>query len=177
MQKKEFKYLDKRAYDYVISELKRNGVTVADIADIAFSYEEKYMQGLTKKDAYEAVNSILHKREVANAAMVGINLDKIATNGLLDEPLQYIVEEDAGVFGVDELLAFGIANLYGMVGSSNFGFADKEKTGIIKQLDTVKGEKVNTFIDDIVGAIAAAAAARASGFRAARRARRRGSPF
>jgi len=103
--------------------------------------------------------SVLHKRDVANAAMVGFNLDKLATAGKLDQPLQDIVENDAGVFGIDELLATGIATLYGNIGSTNFGYADKDKTGIIKELDTEKG-RVNTFVDDIVGAIAAAAAAK-----------------
>jgi len=160
MQKKGFKYPDKRAYNYVVNELKKNGVDISDISDIAFSYEEKYIPGLTKQTAYEAIDSILHKREVANTAMVALNLDKLATKKLLDEPLQYLVEEDAGVFGVDELLASGIANLYGQIGITNFGYSDKDKTGIIKHLDTVKGKKVNTFIDDIVGAIAAAGAAK-----------------
>lgn len=160
MQNKGFKYPDKKATDYVISELRSNGVTIDDIADIAFSYEEKYIPELKKEDAWKAVDTILHKREVANTAMVALNLDKLATKGLLDEPLQYLVEEDAGVFGVDELLASGIANLYGQIGITNFGYADKDKTGIIRNLDTVKGKLVHTFIDDIVGALAAAAAAK-----------------
>lgn len=160
MQKQGFKYPDEKATNYVINELQRNGVSIDDIADIAFSYEEKYIPKLTHEVVWNAVDTILHKREVANTAMVALNLDKLATNGMLDEPLQYLVEEDAGVFGVDELLASGIANLYGQIGITNFGYADKDKTGIIKHLDTVKGKKVNTFIDDIVGALAAATAAK-----------------
>ena len=160
MQKQGFKYPDEKATNYVINELQRNGVSIDDIADIAFSYEEKYIPNLTHEVVWNAVDTILHKREVANTAMVALNLDKLATNGMLDEPLQYLVEEDAGVFGVDELLASGIANLYGQIGITNFGYADKDKTGIIKHLDTVKGKKVNTFIDDIVGALAAATAAK-----------------
>jgi len=159
MQNKGFKYPDNAAYNYVINYLTEKGVTIGDIADIAYSYEKDYVDGLTRGKAVSAVMSVLHKRDVANAAMVGFNLDKLATAGKLDQPLQDIVENDAGVFGIDELLATGIATLYGNIGSTNFGYADKDKTGIIKELDTEKG-RVNTFVDDIVGAIAAAAAAK-----------------
>ena len=67
---------------------------------------------------------------------------------------------DYGLFGIDEVLALSIVNVYGSVGFTNFGFVDKTKPGIIGKLDDegkVEG-KCNTFIDDIVGAIASAAA-------------------
>ena len=51
-------------------------------------------------------------------------------------------------------------NVYGSIGLTNFGFLDKEKIGIIKELDCEKGERVNTFLDDLVAAIAAAAVSR-----------------
>ena len=67
-----------------------------------------------------------------------------------------------GLYGVDEVLAYGICNLYGSIALTNFGFIDKKKYGIIAKLN--EGGKdtgiVNTFIDDIVGAIAASAASR-----------------
>jgi len=159
MQKKSFKYPDTDATKYVIKQLHAKGVHLKDIAQIAYSYEKDYIPELTLKEAKHAVKTIVHKREVANTAMVALNLDELASWGALDEPLQSIVEADAGVFGVDELLASGIANLYGQIGITNFGYSDKDKTGIIAKLDTTPG-KVNTFIDDIVGAIAAAAAAK-----------------
>ncbi|NLJ18623.1 phosphatidylglycerophosphatase A, partial [Globicatella sulfidifaciens] len=43
---------------------------------------------------------------------------------------------------------------------TNFGYVDKIKPGIIGELNSQKGEKCNTFIDDVVGALAAAAASR-----------------
>jgi phosphatidylglycerophosphatase A len=89
--------------------------------------------------------------------MVGLYLDKMANQGQLDEPLQTIVSHDMGVFGVDETLALQIANMYGAIGITNFGYVDRIKPGIIGKLDTSLND-VNTFIDDIVGAIAAAVA-------------------
>ena len=81
---------------------------------------------------------------------------------MLDEPLQSIVEKDEGLYGIDEILPLGITNLYGSIGLTNFGYLDKEKIGIIKELDERKktGREVTTFADDIVAAIAAAAASR-----------------
>lgn len=77
MQKQGLKYPDEKATNYVINELQRNGVSIDDIADIAFSYEEKYIPKLTHEAVWNAVDTILHKREVANTAMVALNLDKL----------------------------------------------------------------------------------------------------
>ena len=51
-------------------------------------------------------------------------------------------------------------NVYGTIGLTNFGYLDKEKIGIIKDLDEEKGTQCNTFLDDLVAGIAAAAASR-----------------
>nr|HPK29171.1 phosphatidylglycerophosphatase A [Bacilli bacterium] len=75
------------------------------------------------------------------------------------EPLQTIIASDYGLYGIDEILALSIVNVYGSIGSTNFGYVDKVKPGIIGELDKkTNGKVVNTFLDDIVGAIAAAAA-------------------
>ena len=79
---------------------------------------------------------------------------------LLPEPLQSIVESDEGLYGIDEIIPLSIVNVYGTIGLTNYGYLDKEKIGIIKELDEEKGESVNTFLDDLVAAIAAAAASR-----------------
>ena len=51
--------------------------------------------------------------------------------------------------------------MYGTIGLTNFGYLDKKKIGIIKELDEKKKvERVTTFADDLVAAIAAAASAR-----------------
>jgi len=92
--------------------------------------------------------------------MVALELDRLATEGQLKEPLQTIVARDAGVFGVDEGIALNMANIYGTIGVTNYGYVDKVKEGVIKKLDTDKSGVVNTFIDDLVGAIAAAVAAK-----------------
>ncbi len=42
---------------------------------------------------------------------------------------------------------------------TTFGYLDKQKIGIIKELDC-KGSKVNTFLDDLIASIAANASSR-----------------
>ena len=54
--------------------------------------------------------------------------------------------------------------MYGTIGLTNFGYLDKEKPGILANIDNKSfgdnKDKCNTFLDDIVAALAAAAASR-----------------
>jgi phosphatidylglycerophosphatase A len=58
------------------------------------------------------VNRVLTKREVHNAIITGIELDKLAEQKKLDYPLQNILEEDEGLYGIDEIMALSIVNVY-----------------------------------------------------------------
>ena len=87
-----------------------------------------------------------------------IELDKLTEQNKLSQPLQRIVANDESLYGIDEILAFSIVNLYGSIGFTNYGYLDKVKPGIIKKLDSKEGGHCNTFLDDLVGAVAAAAA-------------------
>lgn len=154
---KDYKYPDTKAYNYVIKELEKKGVTPKKIAEITYELEHDFLPYYTLTEYEVTVIDVLHKREVLNNIMVALNLDNLATKGLLDQPLQEIVEQDSGVFGVDETLATQIANIFGSIGVTNYGYVDRVKPGIIGKLDNSQGE-VNTFIDDVVGGIASAVA-------------------
>lgn len=146
-----------------IELLESRGVTVNDIADCARFLQADYHVDLKKEELLESVMSVLSKREVQNAIMTGIELDVAAEEGYMkDKDLAKILTRDEGLYGVDEVLAYGICNLYGSIALTNFGFIDKKKYGIIAKLneDGKDTGTVNTFIDDIVGAIAASAASR-----------------
>lgn len=146
-----------------IELLESRGVTVNDIADCARFLQADYHVDLKKEELLESVMSVLSKREVQNAIMTGIALDIAAEKGTLeDKDLEAILRRDEGLYGVDEVLAYGICNLYGSIALTNFGFIDKKKYGIIAKLNEEGKDSgvVNTFIDDIVGAIAASAASR-----------------
>ncbi|WP_281165459.1 phosphatidylglycerophosphatase A family protein [Liquorilactobacillus sicerae] len=161
MNDPKFKYPDKASFDFVINYFKSKNVSIKDIAEITYQIQQAYVPDITLAEAHEAVLDVLHKREVLNNAMVGLALDQLANQQELPEPLQSIIANDSGVFGVDELLAEeGISGIYGKIASTNFGYLDKEKHGIIKELDRPADGSVNTFLDDIVAAIAAAAGAK-----------------
>lgn len=139
--------------------LKERGVELIDIADIVHKMQVQYTSTLTLEECLESVDRVLEKREIQHAVLVGIELDKLAEQGKLSEPLQSIVEMDEGLFGVDETIAIGSVFGYGSIAVTTFGFLDKEKTGIIKELDR-KGSQVNTFLDDLICSIAANASSR-----------------
>lgn len=146
-----------------IDLLAERGVTVTDIAECARFLQADYHVDLKMEELLESVMSVLSKREVQHAILTGITLDKLAEEGKLEnQNLTEILMRDEGLYGVDEVLAYGICNLYGSIAITNFGFIDKKKYGIIAKLnDEGKSSGTcNTFIDDIVGAIAASAASR-----------------
>ncbi|HHX69861.1 MAG: phosphatidylglycerophosphatase A [Miniphocaeibacter sp.] len=146
---------------YTRESLHRRGVHIKDIAQIVYRLQEDYFPNLTLEICRENVLGVLKKREVCHAILTGIALDELAEKDLIDEPLRSIIKDDEGLYGIDEILPLSIVNIYGSIGLTNFGYLDKEKIGIINDLDRNKGlNEVNTFLDDIVAAIAAAAASR-----------------
>lgn len=160
MHKGNRKYNMDELHVMTIEMLNRRGVELKDIGEIVMILQEEYYPDLTLEVCVENVRAVLRKREIIHAVMTGIALDEIAEKKLLPEPLQSIVETDEGLYGIDEIIPLSIVNVYGTIGLTNFGYLDKEKIGIIKELDEMKGEAVNTFLDDLVAALAAAAASR-----------------
>lgn len=204
----------RRLSDLAEEFLERRGVTVVEIAAIVYDLQKPYIANLTLELCMEAVHRVLDKREVQNAIFTGVTLDMLAECGLLEEPLQSIISSDDSLYGIDEVMALSIVNIYGSIGFTNFGYLDKVKPGVIglanggglncprttygqgsgefsnpgtglfkrralraagdesaKLTSKLKsnpvstdGEvgmpQVNTFLDDIISAIAAAAAAR-----------------
>jgi len=143
-----------------IQVLKERGVELQDINDIVYGLQKKYVPDLTMDVCAEAVDRVLSKREVHNAILTGIEIDRLAEKHMLSEPLQTLVNSDNPLYGIDEILVLSICNVYGSIGLTNFGYVDKMKPGIIGRLDKEGKEtdKCHTFLDDIIGAIAAAAA-------------------
>lgn len=130
------------------------------IASLVVQLQLPYNSRLSLEECRRSVEKVLAKREVQNAIITGIVLDMYAEAGKLPEPLQSIISRDDPLYGIDEVLALSITNIYGSIGFTNFGYLDKVKTGILEKIDTKKEGVVNTFLDDLVAAIAAAAAAR-----------------
>lgn len=147
-------------FEHVVKMLADRGVALLDIAELVREIQSCYYDNLTVEECLEAVKAVLAKREVQNAIMTGVVLDTLAEQGLVPEPLAKIILNDDCLYGVDEILALGITNVYGSIGLTNFGYLDKLKPGILRQLNADKNQKCNTFLDDLVAGVAAASAAR-----------------
>jgi phosphatidylglycerophosphatase A len=155
-------YIDLEKRDQAIELLEKRGVKIQDIAEITFELQKNYNKDLTIEECVRNVLKVVEKTEVHNVIFTGVALDELCEKGLLPEPLNSIVSDDYSLYGVDEILALGIVNVYGSIGLTNFGYVDKAKIGIIKDVDELgkKTDTCMTFMDDIIGAIAAAAASR-----------------
>lgn len=140
--------------------LERRGVTINDIAEIVYEMQYPYSKELTINHCIGSVERVLNKREVQHALLVGIELDELAEKGMLSQPLQQLIESDESLFGVDETLAIGSVLTYGSIAVTTYGHLDKQKTGIIQHLDKKGEHGVHTFLDDLVGSIAASASSR-----------------
>lgn len=150
--------LEKR--NVVVERMQKRGVELSDIADITLDLQHPYVEGLDHDTCLDHVERVVRKREVQHAILTGLEFDELAEKDRLSEPLLSIIKNDYSLYGIDEILALAIVNVYGSIGFTNFGYVDKKKLGIIKALDDEgkKADKCHTFLDDIVGAIAAAAA-------------------
>jgi phosphatidylglycerophosphatase A len=106
--------------------------------------------------------AVLRKREAQFAIMTGLELDRLSEEGLLQGPIADIIKQDFSLYGVDEIMALSVVNVFGSIGLTNFGYLDKAKNGVIREVDkkSRNPEQVNTFFDDLLCAIAAAAASK-----------------
>lgn len=149
--------------DLCIDLLQERGVSLHSIAEVARYLQAEYHENLQAEQFYSSIYSVLDKREVQFAVMVAIEMDMQAENrNLFNKELEEILLRDEPLFGVDEVNAYGITNLYGSIALTNFGYIDKFKYGIISEINArgKDGSECHTFLDDVVGAIAAAAASR-----------------
>lgn len=146
--------------DKCLSLLRQRGVELGDIIDIVFDLQRPYIQDLTREEIEEDILQILDKREVYHSLITGIAIDVAVENKSFgDDDICQAIRNDYGLYGVDEVLAYGICNLYGSIALTNFGYVDKLKPGVIGRVNDDKS-RCNTFLDDIIGAIAASAASK-----------------
>ncbi|WEG14902.1 phosphatidylglycerophosphatase A [Pullulanibacillus sp. KACC 23026] len=136
------------------------GVKLSDIAELVMFLQKDYHPNLTPELCLENVEAVLSKREVQNAILTGIELDRLTEKGVLSEPLLDMLKRDESLYGIDEIISFSIVNIYGSIGFTNYGYVDKLKPGILEKLNDKSTGACHTFLDDLVGAIAAAASSR-----------------
>jgi phosphatidylglycerophosphatase A len=146
-----------------LKALESRGVDYRDIAHIAYLQQTKFSNNVSKELCEESVLKILSLRDIFHTVLLGIEIDRLVEEKSFKGPIQDIMMFDLGVFGVDEALGLTIASQYGVIGQTNFGDIDVNKPGIVGTLNEHgKGDKpvCHTMLDDIVGAIAAAASTR-----------------
>lgn len=159
-KKNRYKYPVEELTKYSKEALERRGVKLEQIAEIIYKLQKDYISDLDIETCMYHLEKVLEKREVVHAILTGIAIDELAEKDLLDDPILSIIKSDEGLYGIDEILPLSIINLYGSIGLTNFGYLDKEKIGIIREVDMRKDNRVNTFLDDIIAALAAASASR-----------------
>lgn len=142
--------------------LLERGVTIQDIAEIAFNQQSRYNKDITMNSCIESVEKVLTYRDIFHMVQLAIEIDRLTEEGAFRSPIQDIMKADLGMFGIDELFGLDIASYYGVIGQTNFGDIDVNKPGIIRKLnsDGKKEKRCHTFLDDVVGALAAAASTR-----------------
>lgn len=143
--------------------LLERGVTIEEIAEIAHMQQSKWSDDISMKDCIDSVEKILSLRDTFHILQLGAEIDRLTEENLIREPLREILHSDLGMFGIDELFGLELAGLYGTIGKTNFGDIDVNKPLVVERLNTDGKEdkhKCHTFLDDIVGAIAAAASTR-----------------
>jgi phosphatidylglycerophosphatase A len=146
-----------------VQKLEERGVKVSDIAVIAFRQQSKWKPDISLQECTDSVNKILSLRDVFHILQLGAEIDRLTEEKAFRGPIQAILATDLGMFGIDELFGLEIGGLYGTIGKTNFGDIDVNKPGIIAVLNDMgkhDGKTCHTFMDDIVGAIAAAASTR-----------------
>jgi phosphatidylglycerophosphatase A len=142
--------------------LLKRGVKIEEIAEISYKQQSRYSDDVGMDLCIESVEKILSLRDVFHHVQLAAEIDRLAEEKLLQGPIQDIIYEDLGLFGIDETMGLDVAGLYGTIGQTNFGDIDVNKHGVVKRLndDGKLSGKCHTFLDDIVGAIAAAASTR-----------------
>jgi len=146
-----------------IQTLKERTVSVEEIVEVAFRQQERWNPDISMKEVIDSVEKILSLRDTFHILQLGAEIDRLTDEKLFKGPIYDILKVDLGMFGIDELFGLEIAGIYGTIGKTNFGDIDVNKPLVVNRLnDDGKDGKgmCHTFLDDIVGAIAAAASTR-----------------
>lgn len=149
--------MSKTLYQHVYDLLNERGVKIDDLAKLVVDSQKKYESSLTLADGRNAIDHVLRKREVQNAIITGVYLDlKADTDPLMDPYLRKILKNDEPQYQIDELVSTACVDIFGGVASSNRGYLDKTKPGIIGITDR-RTDSCNVFLDDLLAAIVSSA--------------------
>ncbi len=146
-----------------IDTLNERGVEVSEIAEVAYQQQSKWTDDVSRQDCIDSVEKILSLRDTFHLLQLGAEIDRLTEENKIREPLREILNSDLGLFGIDELFGLELAGLFGTIGKTNFGDIDVNKPTVVAKLNyggKKDTQQCHTFLDDIVGAIAAASSTR-----------------
>jgi len=146
-----------------IEKLEERSVSVEEIAEVAFRQQSKWSDDISMQDCITSVEKILSLRDVFHIVQLGAEIDRLTDEKAFNGPILDILLQDLGMFGIDELFGLELAGMYGTIGKTNFGDIDVNKPLVVNRLNgdgKHDGGMCHTFLDDIVGALAAAASTR-----------------
>lgn len=148
--------------DLTLQKLQERNVQIKELAPIVYQLQVSYTKNLTLEECEQCINSVLEKREVQHAVLTGILIDEWIEQNQNKNAIYQIIKEDNSLYGIDEIIALSIINLYGSIALTTFGYLDKTKPDIIGKIDKLghNPNTCNTFLDDILCAITAAAASK-----------------
>lgn len=110
-------------FEKSLNLLKSRGVEILDIVDCVAFLQKGYTSELNYELIEEYVLKVIEKREVQHAIITGIELDMLVEAQLLiNKDLEKILAVDEPLYGMDEVLAYGICNLYGSIALTNYGY-------------------------------------------------------
>jgi phosphatidylglycerophosphatase A len=146
-----------------IKTLQERTVSVEEIAEIAYNQQKKWSDNISMRDCIDSVEKILSLRDVFHIVQLGAEIDRLADEKAFKGPILDVLLQDLGMFGIDELFGLELAGMYGTIGKTNFGDIDVNKPLAVDRLNgdgKTEHGMCHTFMDDIVGALAAAASTR-----------------
>lgn len=148
-------------YEQNMKILNKRGITFPVLSQMVYELQSPYNSKLTKEECDKHVLGVLRKQQTYHTVQLCIMIDEGVEEKRFGSQFQAIVGNDEGLYGVDESLNTSVSKMYGMIAITNFGYLDKVKPGIIGELDSDhEGNHCNTFADDTVCALVAAACAR-----------------
>lgn len=139
--------------------LENRGVSLLGLARLVCELQQPYNPDLSLQECLDSLKSVIAKNEVQHAVITGLTLDEMAEEGVLKEPLGSTVRKNDRLYGIDAILGLAIVNMYGTIGLSNYGYLRLEQERLFHGMPA-RNNKVNTFLDDLLAAIVAAACAR-----------------
>ena len=147
---------------YTIGLLEKRGVSIDQLIeglkqtlqeDRRELIHQGYSPEIRDEDAKHFLSATFENEELLQAVIMGIKLDVLAEKGLLKEPLLSIIREDHPLMSADEMLVLSAVS---KTADNEFSHQDIHKANVVKELDEANNQ-VNTFLDDIAGALIAQA--------------------